>query len=76
MLSVVKMPLKGEVGSRALKSHGNNITDHGKSWAKWNCFFFNSCGNPEGHSGAWLVYRSNSNISCEPMVITEYNLAG
>ena len=30
MLSVVKMPLKGEVGGHALNSHGNYIVDHGK----------------------------------------------
>ena len=30
MLSVVKMPLKGEVGGRTLNSHGNYIVDHGK----------------------------------------------
>ena len=36
MLSVVKMPIKGEVGGRALNSHGNCIVDHGKSW---NCVF-------------------------------------
>ena len=30
------MPLKGEVGGHALKSHGNNIVDRGKSW---NCVF-------------------------------------
>ena len=30
-LSVVKMPLKGEVGGHALKSHGNYTVDHGKS---------------------------------------------
>ena len=29
MLSVVKMLLKGEVGDRALNSHGNCIVDHG-----------------------------------------------
>ena len=29
-LSVVKLPLKGEVGGHALKSHGKNIVDHGK----------------------------------------------
>ena len=40
MLSVVKMLLKGEVGGRALNSHGNNIVDHGKSLEKsWNCAF-------------------------------------
>ena len=32
MLSVVKKLLKGEVGGRALSSHGNYIVDHGKSW--------------------------------------------
>ena len=36
MLSVVKMPLKGEVGGRTLNGHGNYIFDHGKSW---NCVF-------------------------------------
>ena len=30
MLSVVKMPLKGEAEGRALNSHGNYIVDHGK----------------------------------------------
>ena len=30
MLSMVKMLLKGEVGGRALNSHGNYIADHGK----------------------------------------------
>ena len=32
ILSVVKLILKGEVGICALKSHGNYIVDHGKSW--------------------------------------------
>ena len=36
MLSVVKMQLKGEVEDHALRSHGNYIVDHGKSW---NCVF-------------------------------------
>ena len=35
-LRVVKMLLKGEVGGHALKSHGNYIVDHGKSW---DCVF-------------------------------------
>ena len=30
MLSVVKMPLKGEDGGSAFNSHGNYIVDHGK----------------------------------------------
>ena len=29
MLSIVKMPLKGEVSGHALNSHGNYIVDHG-----------------------------------------------
>ena len=34
MLSMVKIPLKGEVGGCTLNSHGNYIVDHGK-----NCVF-------------------------------------
>ena len=34
MLSVVKMPLKADVGGLALNRHGNYIVDLGKSW---NC---------------------------------------
>ena len=36
MLCTVKVPLKGEVGGRAINSHGNYIVDQGKSW---NCVF-------------------------------------
>ena len=36
MLSVVKMPLKGDVGGHALNSHGNDNVDRKKSW---NCVF-------------------------------------
>ena len=32
MLSVVKMPLKGEVGGHALNGHENYIVGHGNSW--------------------------------------------
>ena len=46
MLSVVKMLLKGEVGGRALNSHGNYIADHGKSWKNHGIMFFNFCGKP------------------------------
>ena len=46
MFSVVKMPLKGEVGGRALNSHGNYIVDHGKSWKNHGIVFLNFCGNP------------------------------
>ena len=45
MLSVVKMLLKGEVGGRALNSHGNYIVDHGKSWKNHGIVFLNFCGN-------------------------------
>ena len=40
MLSVVKMLLKGEFGGHALKSHGNYIVDHGKSYG---IVFLNFC---------------------------------
>ena len=49
-LSVVKMLLKGGggggVGGHALKSHGNYIVDHGKSWKNHGIVFLNFCGNP------------------------------
>ena len=47
MLSMVKMSLKGEVGSHALNSHGNYIVDHGKSWKNHGIVFSNFCGNSE-----------------------------
>ena len=46
MLSVVKMPLKGEVGGHAFYSHGNYIVDHGKSGKNHGIVFLNFCGNP------------------------------
>ena len=46
MLSMVKIVLKGEVGGHALKSHGNYIVDHGKSWKNHGIVIFNFCGNP------------------------------
>ena len=54
-LSMVKMPLKGEVGGHALKSHGNYIVDHGKSWKNYGIVFLNFCGNP-----ALLFQKKNS----------------
>ena len=39
MLCMVKMLLKGEVGGRALNSHGNYIIDHGKSWKIMELYF-------------------------------------
>ena len=47
MLSVVKMLLKGEVGDRALNSHGNYIVDHGKIMEL--CFWI-SVGTLQEHS--------------------------
>ena len=47
MLSMVKMPLKGEVGGRALNDYGNYIVDRGKSWKNHGILFLNFCGNPE-----------------------------
>ena len=54
-LRVVKMPLKGGgrgggVGGHALKSHGNYIVDHGKSWKNHGIVFLNFCGNPVTHT--------------------------
>ena len=46
MLSVVKMPLKGEVGGHAFNGYGNYIVDHGKSWKNHGIVFLNFCGNP------------------------------
>ena len=46
MPSVVKMSLKGEVGSHALNSPENYIVDHGKSWKNHGIVFSNFCGNP------------------------------
>ena len=46
MLSVVKMSLKGEVGSHALNIHGNYIVDREKSWKNHGIVFSNICGNP------------------------------
>ena len=44
---------KGEVEGHVLKSHGNYIVDHGKSWKNHGIVFLNFCGNPVffcGHS--------------------------
>ena len=46
MLSVLNLLLKGEISGRALKSHGNNIVDHGESWKNHGIVFLNYCGNP------------------------------
>ena len=46
LLSVLKLLLKGEVGGRALNSHGNYIVNHRKSWKNHGIVFFNFCWNP------------------------------
>ena len=53
MLNVVKMLLKGEVGDRALNSHGKYIVDHGKSWKNHGIVFLNFSGNPELRYSPW-----------------------
>ena len=45
MLCMVKMPLKGVVGGRALNGHVNYIVNHGKSWKNHGIVFLNFCGN-------------------------------
>ena len=47
MLSMVKMPLKGEVDGHASNSHGNYIVDRGKSRRNHGIVFLNFCGNPD-----------------------------
>ena len=50
MLSVVKMPLKGEDGGHALHSYGNYIVDHGKLWKNHGIVFLCFFGNPVSNS--------------------------
>ena len=38
---------KGELEGHVLKSHGNYIVDHGKSWKNHGIVFLNFCGNPD-----------------------------
>ena len=46
MPSLVKVPLKGDVGGHALNSHGIYIVDAGKLWKNHGIVFLNFCGNP------------------------------
>ena len=60
-LSLVKMPLKREVGGYALKGHENYIVDHGKSWKNLGIVFLNFCGNPEQYcKGIYQYCKSGS----------------
>ena len=65
MPSMVKILLKGEVAGCALKSHGNYIVDHGKSWKNHGIVFLNFCGNPD-----WSVYLCVSMHQTLTLVIT------
>ena len=60
-----KMLLKGEVGGRALNSHGNYIVGHRKSWKNLGIVFLNFCGNPDlrGHNYI-LLYMIISELNC------------
>ena len=44
MLSVVKVPLKGEVRGHVVNGHGNYIVDPGKSWKIMELCFLISVG--------------------------------
>ena len=67
-LSVVKMPLKGEVGGHAIKSHGNYFVDHAKSWKNHGNVFLNSCGNPVKSKGAVAITQCLlSNVHCDSL---------
>ena len=76
MLSMVKMPLKGEVGGRTLNDHGNYIVDHGKSWKNHGILFLNFCGNPV--NGLIFIIDNTACCTSKPStilqaVITSYN---
>ena len=45
-LSVVKMPLKGDVRGHVLNSHGTYIVDRGQSRKNHGIVFLNFCGSP------------------------------
>ena len=49
----------------ALNSHGNYISDHGKSWKNHGIVFFNFCGNPASchRSNFSLAFQSEAPIN-------------
>ena len=61
MLSMEKMPLKGDVSGCALNSHGNNIVYHGKSWKKHG-IVSNFCGNPVHDTNRGILVRVSVNM--------------
>ena len=58
MPSVVKMPLKGDVGGHALNSPGNYIVDHGNSVKNHGTVFLNFCRNPAQKSPVSVYLES------------------
>ena len=69
MLSVVRMPLKGEVGGCTLNSHGNYIVDHGKII---ELCFFNFCENPAMYIQIGVITRCDIKIiGIQVIVITQ-----
>ena len=73
MLSVVNMLLKGEVGGRALISHGNYIVDHGKSWQNHGIVILNFCENPGiNNNRATQYYPSNHSAVSKCAVFNFY----
>ena len=68
MLSVVKMPLKGEIGGQALNSHGKYIVDHGKSWKNQGIVFLNFCGNPNLCMKSLFLYM-HAQLSSEQDIV-------
>ena len=62
MLSMVKMPLKGEVWGHALNSHGNYIVDLRKSWKNHVIVFLNICGNPDYRAG--MTMGNGDGVQC------------
>ena len=62
------MPLTGEVGGRALNSHGKYIVDHGKPWKNHGIVFLNFCGNPVMNMCTVCKYLCRNLISFEKSV--------
>ena len=65
---------KGEVEGHVLKSHGNYIVDHGKSWKNHGIVFLNFCGNPVDMSVGklfinWTTYYHSDFLTCEIYIL-------
>ena len=68
-LSVVKMPVKGEVGGHALKSHGNYIVDHGKIMEL--CFWI-SVGTLLKSPWNWNLPEKHCKFTLRPWKVHEF----